>query len=264
MIGFVLGTGEGREILSHINKYTDEIVVSTATEYGYEIYKDFKAKHFNYKPLNEEEFKELINKFGITVFVDASHPYASEVSKTLIKVCKEMKIDYKRYERKSFFHNLSKNNIKKEESVENIIFVETYEELQEVFKSIDGNILNTTGSNNALKIENLKGENNRMIHRILPSPKVISKLLDNGISMDNIIAIKGPFGFEINNGIIKEYKIKALITKDSGEEGGMKEKIDSALLNDVKIIVIKRPNMSYGIEFNDIKEMLNFIVLNNI
>ena len=175
-----------------------------------------------------------------------------------------MKIDYKRYERKSFFHNLSKNNIKKEESVENIIFVETYEELQEVFKSIDGNILNTTGSNNALKIENLKGENNRMIHRILPSPKVISKLLDNGISMDNIIAIKGPFGFEINNGIIKEYKIKALITKDSGEEGGMKEKIDSALLNDVKIIVIKRPNMSYGIEFNDIKEMLNFIVLNNI
>ena len=45
MIGFVLGTGEGREILSHINKYTGEIVVSTATEYGYEIYKDFKAKH---------------------------------------------------------------------------------------------------------------------------------------------------------------------------------------------------------------------------
>ena len=53
MIGFVLGTGEGREILSFINKYTDEIVVSTATQYGYEIYKDFKAKYFNYKPLNE-------------------------------------------------------------------------------------------------------------------------------------------------------------------------------------------------------------------
>ena len=264
MIGFVLGTGEGREILSFINKYTDEIVVSTATEYGYEIYKEFKAKHFNYKPLNEEEFKELIKKFGITVFVDATHPYASEVSKTLINVCKEMKIDYIRYERKSFFDNLSRNNIEKEGSKEDVIFVEAYEELQEVFNKIEGNILNTTGSNNALKIESLKGENNRIIHRILPSPKVISKLLDNGISMEDIIAIKGPFGFEINNGIIKEYNIKALITKDSGEEGGMKEKIDSALLNNVKIIVIKRPKMDYGIEFNDIKEMLNFIVLNNI
>ena len=264
MIGFVLGTGEGREILSFINKYTDEIVVSTATEYGYEIYKEFKAKHFNYKPLNEEEFKELIKKFGITVFVDATHPYASEVSKTLINVCKEMKIDYIRYERKSFFDNLSRNNIEKEGSKEDVIFVEAYEELQEVFNKIEGNILNTTGSNNALKIESLKGENNRIIHRILPSPKIISKLLDNGISMENIIAIKGPFGLEINNGIIKEYNIKALITKDSGEEGGMKEKIDSALLNNVKIIVIKRPKMAYGIEFNDIKEMLNFIVLNNI
>lgn len=264
MIGFVLGTGEGREILSFINKYTDEIVVSTATEYGYEIYKEFKAKHFNYKPLNEEEFKELIKKFGITVFVDATHPYASEVSKTLINVCKEMKIDYIRYERKSFFDKLSKNNIGKQHSEADIIFVETYEELQEVFKEIEGNILNTTGSNNALKIESLKDKNNRIIHRILPSPKIISKLLDNGISMENIIAIKGPFGLEINNGIIREYKIKALITKDSGEGGGMKEKIDSALLNNIKIIVIKRPKMTYGIEFNDIKEMLNFIVLNNI
>lgn len=256
MIGFVLGTGEGREILSHINKYTDEIVVSTATEYGYEIYKDFKAKHFNYKPLNEEEFKELINKFGITVFVDASHPYASEVSKTLIKVCNDLNVEYIRYERKSYFNNLKDNK--------NVIFIDKYEYLEEVFKNIDGNILNTTGSNNALKIEGLKSESNRIIHRILPSPKVISRLLDNGISMENIIAIKGPFGFEINNGIIKEYKIKALITKDSGEEGGMKEKVDSALLNKVKIIVLKRPEINYGRKFNNIREMLNFIILNNI
>lgn len=256
MIGFVLGTGEGRDILSHVNKYTDEIVVSTATEYGYEIYKEFKAKHFNYKPLNEDEFKDLIIKFGINVFVDASHPYASEVSKTLIKVCNGLNVEYIRYERKSYFNNLKDNK--------NVIFIDKYEYLEEVFKNIDGNILNTTGSNNALKIEGLKSESNRIIHRILPSPKVISRLLDNGISMDNIIAIKGPFGFEINNGIIKEYKIKALITKDSGEEGGMKEKVDSALLNKVKIIVLKRPEINYGRKFNNIREMLNFIILNNI
>lgn len=251
MIGFVLGTGEGRAILSHVNKYTDEIVVSTATEYGYEIYKEFKAKHFNYRPLNEDEFKDLITKFGIDTFVDASHPYACEVSKTLIKVCNDLNIEYIRYERKSYFNDLKDN--------ENIIFIDKYEYLEELFKNIDGNILNTTGSNNALKIEGLKSEKNRIIHRILPSPKVISRLLDNGISMENIIAIKGPFGFEINNGIIKEYKIKALITKDSGEEGGMKEKIDSALINNVKIIVIKRLEVNYGRKFNNIEEMINFI-----
>ena len=75
MIGFVLGTGEGRAILSHVNKYTDEIVVSTATEYGYEIYKEFKAKHFNYRPLNEDEFKDLITKFGIDNSYDYTEMY---------------------------------------------------------------------------------------------------------------------------------------------------------------------------------------------
>ena len=64
--------------------------------------------------------------------------------------------------------------------------------------------------------------------------------------------------------LIKEYKIKALITKDSGEEGGMKEKIDSALINNVKIIVIKRLEVNYGRKFNNIEEMINFIFLNNI
>lgn len=250
MIGFVLGTGEGREILSLINQYTDDIVVSTATEYGYEIYKDFKAKHFNYKPLNEDEFKGLVKEFNIKVFVDGSHPYASEVSKTLIKVCSEMKIDYIRYERKSYFDDLKDND--------NIIFIKEYKDLENVLENIEGNVLNTTGSNNALNIESLNIKN-RIIHRILPSPKIITKLLENGISIGDIIAIKGPFGIDINNGIIKEYKIKALITKDSGEEGGMKEKVASALENNVKIIVLKRPKVNYGKEFNDINKMLNFI-----
>lgn len=252
MIGFVLGTGEGREILSYINKYTDEIVVSTATQYGYEIYKDFKAKYFNYKPLNKEQFEQLVEEFGIKVFVDASHPYASEVSKTVINVCGKMNIDYIRYERKSYFTELKDD--------ENIIFIDKYEDLEKVLDSIEGNVLNTTGSNNALKVESLNIKN-RIIHRVLPSPKVISKLLDNGISIDNIIAIKGPFGIDINNGIINEYKIKVLITKESGEEGGMKEKIESALKNDVKVVVIKRPKINYGEEFNDIKNMMNFISL---
>lgn len=253
MIGFVLGTGEGKEILSYINNYTDEIVVSTATQYGYEIYKDFKSKYFNYKPLNEEQFEELVKEFGIKVFVDASHPYATEVSKTAINVCGKMNIDYIRYERKSYFTELKGD--------ENIIFIDKYEDLEKVLDSIEGNVLNTTGSNNALKVE-LLNIKNRIIHRVLPSPKVISKLLDNGISINNIIAIKGPFGIDINNGIIKEYKIKAMLTKDSGEEGGMKEKIESALLNDVKVIVIKRPKFKYGKEFNNIKEMLEFIISN--
>ena len=42
MIGFILGTSEGKKILSLINKYTDEIAVSTATSYGGQLLKEYK------------------------------------------------------------------------------------------------------------------------------------------------------------------------------------------------------------------------------
>lgn len=251
MIAFILGTSEGKEILSLINKHTDKILVSTATKYGGELLKDFKTLHINDKPLNEEEFKEIFKKFNIKVLVDASHPYAQEVSRTSIKVCKELGIDYIRYERKSYFDDKLENK--------DIIKIEKYEDLKDILNSIDGNVLNTTGSNNVEKILSLKLKN-RVIHRILPSVQVLQKLIDIGVSIEDIIAIKGPFGYEINNGIIKEFKIKVLITKDSGIEGGIKEKVEVAIDNNLKIIVLNKPKINYGQTFNDINKLVDFIV----
>ncbi|MEG1002882.1 cobalt-precorrin-6A reductase [Clostridium sp.] len=250
MIGFVLGTSEGHEILSSINEFTEDIFVSTSTQYGGDLLKNYKIKHLNCKPLNEEEFKAYIKRLNINIFVDGSHPYAKEVSKTLIKVCKELNVKYIRYERKSYF-DLIENN-------ENIIKIDDYSELEEALKNIDGNVLNTTGSNNALNINNLNLKN-RVIHRVLPSPSILKKLVDNGIKLDNIIAIKGPFGRYINDGIIKEYNIKAIITKDSGLEGGVLEKVESAFENKAKVILINKPKVNYKIAFNNIDKMIKFI-----
>ncbi len=249
MIGFVLGTSEGNEILEQVNKITDNIVISTATSYGGELLKKYKFKYLNTQPLDEEKFKKLINDLNIKIFVDASHPYANEVSKNLINACNNLNIEYVRYERKSILKNISK---------ERIIKIDRYEELEEVLKDIEGNVLNTTGSNNAELINSLDIEN-RVIHRILPLPNILQKLIDSGIKIENIIAMKGPFGKAINDGIIKEYKIKAIITKDSGIEGGMKEKIEAAMKNGIKVIVISRPKIKYKNFFENIDDLIEFI-----
>ena len=249
MIGFVLGTSEGNEILERVNKITENIVISTATNYGGELLKKYKFKHLNTEPLDEEGFKNLIKDFNIRVFVDASHPYAKEVSKTLMKACYDLNIEYIRYERKSYLDDIRN---------EKIIKIDSYEDLVEVLKDIEGNVLNTTGSNNAGLINSLNIEN-RIIHRVLPMPNILQKLIDSGIKVEDIIAIKGPFGKEINNGIIKEYKIKAVITKDSGLEGGIKEKIESAIENDISLIVISRPEIKYDNFYQSIDELIEAI-----
>lgn len=249
MIGFVLGTSEGNEILERVNKITDNVVISTATNYGGELLRKHKFKHLNTKPLDEEGFKKLIKDFDIKVFVDGSHPYAKEVSKTLIKACYDLNIEYIRYERKSYLDDIRN---------EKIIRINNYEDLLEVLKDIEGNVLNTTGSNNAGFISSLNIKN-RIIHRVLPLPNILQKLIDSGIKVEDIVAIKGPFGKEINNGIIKEYKIKSIITKDSGLEGGIKEKIESALENDINLIVISRPEIKYDNFYQNIDELIEAI-----
>lgn len=250
MIGLILGTSEGKEILAKLNEFTDEIVVSTATKYGGELLNGYKIRKINWEPLDENGFKALIEYNNLKTIIDASHPYASQVSKILMKVCKEKKISYIRYERKSYFDEI--------EMEENIKRIDSYEELKAVLENVDGNILNTTGSNNIERIMNLNIKN-RIIHRILPSVSILKKLIDIGIKIENIIAIKGPFGIDINNGIIKEYNIKALITKDSGIEGGTKEKVESALNNQVKIIVINKPKINYGETLDELEEVIKYI-----
>ncbi|MGL4847758.1 MAG: cobalt-precorrin-6A reductase [Clostridium sp.] len=249
MLGFVLGTGEGGEILREVNKFTSNIFVSTATKYGGELLKNNKIKVLNTKPLDLEGFKTAIKKNNIKIFVDGTHPYASEASKTIIKACEEMNIAYVRYERKSFFDEFNHKNI---------IRIDSYEELKEAVENIDGTILNTTGSNNALVIHNLNLKN-RIIHRILPMWQVLKKLTEGGIDLGDIIAIKGPFSIELNRGIIKEYNIKAIITKDSGIEGSVDSKVNAILEANGKIILINKPKIQYQNEFSCIKDMISFI-----
>lgn len=89
MIGLILGTSEGRDILSYLNEFTDNILVTTATAYGGELLKDYRYKILNDKPLNEEELFNILNENKVKILVDASHPYALEISNNAIEVCRK-------------------------------------------------------------------------------------------------------------------------------------------------------------------------------
>lgn len=250
MIGFILGTSEGKKILKMMNRHTDKIVVSTATEYGGELLKEYKVAHLNTKPLDKDGLIDLIKNFNITVLVDASHPYATEVSKNAMQSAKDSKIAYIRYEREGV---LSSSDYK------NIIKIQGYNELKEVLEEIDGNILNTTGSRNIGNILKLNCRN-RIIHRILPSSKILQEVLDLGVDVQDVIAIKGPVGYELNKGFIDQYNAKAIITKDSGTVGGTLEKLKSAIDRDIKLIVIDKPKMNYGDTFYNETELVEHLI----
>lgn len=250
MIGLILGTSEGKRILSLLNKYTEDIFITTATGYGGELLKNYKYKVLNTKPLDYDALKKALIDNGVTMLVDASHPYAEEITQNAKKACQELSVEYVRYERPSI--------IEKYKNQEQIIQVESYEELKDKLFDIKGCILNTTGSRNIEKIKNLNLDN-RIIHRVLPSAKVMENIISQGIKVEDIIAIKGPVSYELNRAFIKEYDAKAIILKDSGKEGGTEEKLLSAVDLGIYAFVLKRKKLEEENVYSDEKNLVKYI-----
>lgn len=178
MIALILGTSEGRKILSLLNKFTDDILISTATTYGGEILKDYKYKKLNTKPLNKDDFHNMLKENKVNILIDASHPYALEVTKNAREVSKDLDIKYVRYERPSSAEEFKENK--------KVVFLEAYKDLKDALENINGNVLNTSGSRNMGKILDLKLEN-RIIHRVLPSVKVLEECFNLGIKVEDIM-----------------------------------------------------------------------------
>ena len=250
MIGLIVGTSEGKNILEGLNEFTEDIFISTATAYGAELLKNYRYKIFNDKPLNLIGLIEIIKVHNIKMLIDASHPYALEITRNAMEACKSCGIQYVRYERPSVVEKFKENK--------NVIMVDDYDSLCPYLKEVEGNILNTTGSRNIDKILKFKLKN-RIIHRVLPSLKVLEEILNQGVSVEDIVAMKGPVGYELNCGFIKEYKAKAILMKDSGVQGGTEDKIKAAIDNNIQAFIIGRKPMEYSEIFYREVELIKYI-----
>lgn len=249
MICLIAGTKDAENILDILNKYTDDIAVSTATAYGSSLIENYKVKVINSHPLDEDDMKKWIKKNNINLLIDASHPYAKSVSENAENVCECLNIEYIRYQRKGVLED------KKDDF---IIRTSSYIEAYEASKGINGNILNTTGSNNAEKFKS-DDFKYRMILRVLPNEHVIKKVRDAGYNVEDIIAMKGPVSKKLEEAFIDFYNVKALITKDSGIYGGALEKYEACREKNIKLIIIERPYVTYKNCFYEYDELEKYL-----
>ena len=242
MILVLGGTSDSLEICSELNKiFNLKYTLSVTTEYGRDLALGY-ARNVILGKLTKDDMKQII---------DATHPYAIEVSKNAIECSKESNIEYVRYERKSLIEGIT---------YPNIYVVDTIEEACEIANQKGNNIFIGTGSKNLDKyVELIK--NKKLIVRVLPTSEVIKSCEDLGLNGDNIIAMKGPFSKTINMEMYKQYKIDLVITKESGVAGGFLEKVDAADILDIPVVIIKRETIDYPKVINDVKEIRNFIMI---
>ncbi len=248
MIWLVAGTKDARVIADKLlMKGVDRLLASTATEYGGKLFNDCRIEVVD-KKLEYEDMKKLIAEKNINVIADASHPYAVNVSRNVMKAAEDTGIEYFRFERKM----LDYKGAKRFSSLDEIVrYIKT------AYKN--ENILSTLGSNNLIDIKSVNEENNLYI-RILPTVSSVEKAENLGFLPGKIIAVQGTFSKNLNKVILEDYKIKALITKESGETGGEAEKIEACIETGTEILVLERPKIDYINCFENTEELVNRIL----
>jgi precorrin-6A/cobalt-precorrin-6A reductase len=232
LILVLAGTTEGRNIAAVLEKEGHRVIVTTATAYGGELLRRTFNGEIIAKPLNSAELLQLIKNKNIDRVIDATHPFALEISNNARQACLEADVLYERTERATAA-NLDLDS-------EMILGVDSFEAAAELAATFTGNIFLTIGSNK-LHCFAARINPSRLVTRILPLSDSLTACLTLGISPANIIAMQGPFDEELNSLLLRLYNATVLVTKESGAVGGTAEKISAAQSLSIPTILITRP-----------------------
>ena len=220
------GTTESRTLSRLMAERGAEVSVCVATDYGREEQGDAKGVAVLTGRKSQKEMEMLLQ--GAFLCVDATHPYAAEVTRNIRAACQNVGVPYRRLlRRESCLNGLDP------------VFVDTAAEAADFLADKPGNILLTTGAKELPQFANLDPA--RLYPRILPTHDGLSACEALGIPHRNIIAMQGPFSRELNEALIRQYQISYLVSKDGGAEGGFPEKAKAAKNTGTALILLRRP-----------------------
>ncbi len=239
------GTTEGRRIAEACRGQELKLHVSVATEYGETLIEPAENIDVLHGRKDAGEISALIRETGAALVIDATHPYASEVTQTLQKVCREQQIEYLRVLRRE-----------EHEDTEHCVFVNDTEEAVAYLNSVQGNVLLTTGSKELPAYTKVEGFAERLFARILSLPEGVQQAAALGFTGRHLICMQGPFSEELNIAMLRAVDARYLVTKDTGAAGGFPEKIRAAKVCGVTPVVIRRPLQEEGISVAECLSLL--------
>ena len=103
-----------------------------------------------------------------------------------------------------------------------------------------GNILLTTGSH-TLSVYAKVIEPERLFVRVLPTHQALDLCAAAGMVQSHVIAMQGPFSRDFNAALYDQLRIRTMVSKDSGQPGGVADKVLPALERGIDVVMIERP-----------------------
>lgn len=288
------GTTEGRLLAKRLAGVREvSLDVSVATQYGKEGVSAADNIRVLCGRLDSEEMVHGLEREHYDLVLDATHPYAREVSENIRQACERAGVRLLRVLRDREdgctkdpaaaccvcpgqpdacgdscpdVRSVSCPDAcggacadEKEDGRAGTgrgqVCVGSVDEAVEYLKRTKGNILVTTGSKELRKFTKLPGWGDRVYARVLSLPAVVSQCASMGFYGRRLIAMEGPFSREMNLALLHSTGAAWMVTKESGAAGGFDEKAEAARMAGVGLVVIGRPEEK-GIS---LRETLNIL-----
>lgn len=241
MIWLIGGTSEAPVIACKLMELGYEMVATTTTLEGANLLHDCGVE-VRVGGLSVEAMEELILAKEIRLVVDASHPYAALVSQNALEVCARLSLPYIRYERPEL-------------GLPDHPLIHKTTDMVGAAKlafELGNTVLTTTGIKDLPTFvkerdkQRLSREVNlRLIAKVLPVVSSIQSCQDLGIEFKDIFAVGGTFSSKFYQELMREYVVDVMVTKESGEIGGVLEKLSACLTLGKPLIVVERPQLRY-------------------
>ena len=238
------GTTEGYALCEFLSENRISVYACAATEYGGSLLTKNDFLHVSAGRLKTEDMEELFRKETPEIVLDATHPYAAEVTKNIRTACENAAVRYQRVLRPEG------------EKSGQAVYVDSPEAAAEFLSGTEGNIFLTTGSKELAKFTVIPDYRERLFARVLSIPFVIQSCAELGIEGKHLIGMQGPFSTEINEAMLRQFQCSYLVTKDTGFAGGFPEKLEACQRCGVTPVIIGRPLKEEGLSLPEARGFL--------
>ncbi|AYR24986.1 precorrin-3B C(17)-methyltransferase [Herbaspirillum rubrisubalbicans] len=229
------GTSDGNALAAELAGQGRRVVVSTATDYGGELARDDCPGAVVWSGRQGVEARrQALRDSQAWVLVDATHPFAVQMSQQLMRLSQELGIAYLRYERPG------------ELAADDPHSCADMQEAAGKAIAMGRRIFLATGSKDLASFLHAPGAPARQwFARVTADPDFIGRALELGLPRAHLCAMQGPFSQGFNEALWRDWGIDCVVTKDSGEAGGYRAKLEAARALGIPLLTVRRPPLDY-------------------
>ncbi len=247
-IWLIGGTQESATLALAIAQEQIPCIVTVTTNSAKLLYPDVNGLRVWVGRLSAEKLREFYQEQQIIAILDASHPYAVEISQMAIAISQEYHVPYLRYERPT---------VEEFQEHGQVIYLDGFEPLLAGDYLTGHRVLLTLGYR---PLQMFKPWQNRgtLFARLLPSTTALSAALQAGFTPDRLICLRPPISANLEQALWQNWGISLVVTKASGSAGGEDVKHKVAAQLGIPLIVIKRPLVNYPQQTSDVSTAIEF------